>query len=359
MSTSSPETLELLRALVSTPSVSGDEAAAAERLAAWARARGLTTVLDDAGVRIVVSGRDPGPTFALASHLDTVPPGEGWEIDPFAAEVRDGCLWGRGASDAKASVVAMAGAAADLAAVGGPARGRLAVLATFGEETAATTMAEAVERLGSLDAAIVGEPTSLRPCTAQRGVLILRLRWKGTAAHAGWAADLPGGADNAIATAAGDLAALADLRLERAHPVLGRIALTPTRIEGGTANNVVPAACTALIDVRTTPAYEVEEILEAVSATVSAEIEVVSRRFLPCQTPEGSRLLAAVRRVRPGAEPFGSPTASDWVFLRHADAVKLGPGDSRLSHTVREHVAIEEVVAARDLYRRIAEEYLA
>jgi acetylornithine deacetylase/succinyl-diaminopimelate desuccinylase-like protein len=57
---------------------------------------------------------------------------------------------------------------------------------------------------------------------------------------------------------------------------------------------------------------------------------------VPAETPDGSKLLEAVLRIRPGARPFASPTCSDWVFLRHLDAVKLGPGDSRRSHTADE-----------------------
>jgi acetylornithine deacetylase len=345
---------------VRTPSVSGEERAAAEKLATWARAAGLAVSLDDAGVCIEVAGPAPGRSLWLASHLDTVPVGEGWAHDPLAGVVADGVLHGRGASDAKASVAAMACAARDFARAGGPARGRLVVLATYGEETARTTMPVALARRGKPDAAIVGEPTSLEPCVAQRGLVILRLRWRGTAGHAGWAAANPGAADNAIEKAARDVALLAALRLPRAHPVLGLSAATVTRIEGGTASNVVPDACTATVDVRTTPAYTADEIVAAVAgAAPSAEVEIVSRRFLPCETPADSRLLPAILAARPEGRPFGSPTASDWVFLRDVDAVKLGPGDSRLSHTNEERISLAEVEQAARLYREIAQRYLA
>jgi acetylornithine deacetylase len=63
-------------------------------------------------------------------------------------------------------------------------------------------------------------------------------------------------------------------------------------------------------------------------------------------------------RTRPDARRFGSPTCSDWVFLRHADAIKCGPGTSRRSHTADEHVDLHELGAARTFYADLAREYL-
>ena len=72
----------LLADLVRVPSPSGREEDAAGLLRGWASRSGLDVELDEKGVRIRVEGRKPGPTLAFASHLDTVPPGEGWSVDP-------------------------------------------------------------------------------------------------------------------------------------------------------------------------------------------------------------------------------------------------------------------------------------
>ena len=79
---------------------------------------------------------------------------------------------------------------------------------------------------------------------------------------------------------------------------------------------------------------------------------------MPCETPAGSTLLAAARRARPESAHFGSPTCSDWVFLRHLDAIKAGPGTSRRSHTPDEYVDLPEITAARRFYAAVAREYL-
>ena len=350
---------ELLVELVRTPSPSGHERQVAGELAGWLEKRGLAPTVDDAAVRLEVDGGRPGPTLLLASHLDTVPPGDGWTGDPYAGAVDGDRLIGRGAVDAKASVAAMAAAAADIAASGGPAAGRLVVLATFSEETRDTTMPEALRRLGATpDAAVVGEPTSLEPCIAQRGQLLLELVWEGEQAHAGWAAGRTPPPVNAIASAARDLVALEGLSFPRFHPLLGVVAVSPTIIQAGVARNVIPARCSAVLDIRTTPAYRHDEVVDAVTERVSGRVEVLSDRLVPAETPPGSRLLEAVRAVRPDASPFASPTCSDWVFLRHVDAVKLGPGDSRRSHTADEWISLVEVATGARLYADLAREYL-
>jgi len=355
------EAVELLARLVRTPSPSGSEGAAAGLLAGWAGERGLAVARDDASVRITVAGALPGPTLALASHLDTVPPGEGWTVDPLGAEVRNGRLYGRGAVDAKASVAAMCGAAAALAAAGEPARGALLVIASFNEETRDTTMPEALRRLGALpDAAIVGEPTGLAACVAQRGQLLLRAVWEGEQVHAGWAAERGVAPDNAIVKASRDLVAVAALRPGRRHPRLGGVSITPTMVTGGVARNVTPPRCEVVLDVRTTPAWTHAELTAAVAAAVAAgRVEVISDRLVPAETPAGSALLAALRRAAPDTPEVTSPTCSDWVFLRGADAVKLGPGESRVSHTPDEWVALDQVRDAVALYAAVAREYLS
>lgn len=353
------DAVALVRELVRTPSPSGAEAQVAALLARWGEAHGLDAAADDVAVRISVAGRRPGPTLLFASHLDTVPPGEGWSVEPYAGVERDGSLIARGAVDAKASVAAMAAAAARLHDAGGPAAGRLVVLATYNEETRDTTMPAALRRLGALpDAAVVGEPTGLEPCTAQRGQLLLRLVWHGEQVHAGWAAERDTPPLNAITRAAEDLVRLAELGLDRRHPGLGRVAVSPTMLHAGVAKNMTPARCEAVLDVRSTPAYSHAELVAAVRAHVKGEVEVLSDRLVPAQTPPDSRLLAALLAVRPGARPWPSPTCSDWVFLRDTDAIKLGPGDSKRSHTADEAIALADVEAAAALYLELAREYL-
>jgi len=351
-----PTEIELLRELVAIPSVSGTEEGIARFLAGAAAQAGLDVVRDDASVTMSVDTGRPGPTLAFLSHLDVVPPGEGWTRDPFTPEMEGSRLYGRGSGDAKASVAAMTLAAADV--LGELGRGRLLVIMGYGEETRHTTMGKAVERAGRIDAAVVGEPTNLDAAVAQRGLMMADLIGRGDQRHAGYAGD-DGAFTNAITVLARDLARLDGLVNERTHPILGVTTVTPTMLTAGVSRNVTPPAAKAVLDIRSTPAWPHDELARALAARLECELVITSDRLVPCETPAGSPLLGAVRRVRPAMTTFGSPTCSDWVFVRHADAIKCGPGTSRRSHTPDEYVDLPEVTEARAFYAAVAKEYLA
>ncbi|MGH7628345.1 MAG: M20/M25/M40 family metallo-hydrolase [Gemmatimonadales bacterium] len=349
--------VELLSDLVAIPSVSGTEAAVAEFVEQTARGWGLDVVRDETCVRIEVSGFGPGASLALVSHLDTVPAGAGWTRDPFTPIIEGARLYGRGSGDAKASVAAMMLAAHDLAERGRPDAGRVVVVFGYGEETKHTSMEQAVDRIGHVDAAVIGEPTNLDLAVAQRGLMMVDLVARGDQGHAAYAAG-NGGVVNAAVVLAQDLVKLGSLFAERLHPVLGQVTATPTMLEAGVSRNVTPPVARAILDVRSTPAWTHAEIAERLRDSLASEVIVTSQRLVPCETPDDSRLLVAAGRVRPDAKEFGSPTCSDWVFLRHADAIKCGPGTSRRSHTADEYVDLPEVGAARAFYADLAREYL-
>lgn len=350
--------VRLLSDLVAIPSVSGTEATIARLVEETARGWGLDVVRDDTCVRIEVSGAGPGLSLALVSHLDTVPPGAGWTRDPFAPVIEGDRLYGRGSGDAKASVAAMMLALLDLAERGRPDAGRVLAVFGYGEETKQTSMEEAVVRIGTVDAAVIGEPTNLDLAVAQRGLMMVDLIASGEQGHAAYASANGERVVNAAVVLAKDLVKLESLFTERLHPVLGSVTATPTMLEAGVSRNVTPPVAKAVLDVRSTPAWSHAEIADRLRESLASDVVVTSQRLVPCETPEGSRLLAAAARVRPGAKQFGSPTCSDWVFLRHTDAVKCGPGTSRRSHTADEYVDLPELDAARAFYADLAREYL-
>ena len=350
--------IDLLADLVGTESVSGTEETIARRIEALVRdAWGMQVVRDEASVTVTVNGAAPGPTLAFISHLDTVPAGEGWTRPPFAATIEGDRLYGRGSGDAKASVAAMLAAARDCR-TSGLARGRLLVILGYGEETKHTTMGRAVEICGGVDAAIIGEPTNLQFAVAQRGLMMVNLIAHGDQRHAGYAS-AEAGFTNAAVALARDLVKLDALFASRPHPILGQPFVTPTMLEAGVSRNVTPPSAKAVLDVRSTPAWEHAELAAVMRAELQSEVEITSDRLVPCETPEGSALLAVMQRVRPDAVQYGSPTCSDWVFVRQRDAVKCGPGTSPRSHTPDEYVDLPEVSAARAFYAQVAREYLA
>jgi acetylornithine deacetylase len=353
-----PGEVELLRELVAIPSISGEEAEIAVFVEETARRWGLDVTRDAHGVRIEVHGWNIGPTIALASHLDVVPPGSGWTRDPFIPFVEGSRLYGRGSGDAKASVAAMLYAAKDLVDSGGMDSGRMLVLLSYGEETSNATMGALVEAAGEIDAAVIGEPTSLAFAIAQRGLMMVDLLAQGDQRHAAYASG-DGDFTNAAIVLARDLLKLDRVFEARSHPILGHATATPTMLESGVSRNVTPPVARAVLDVRSTPDWTHEELAEELRRALTCDVIVTSRRLVPCETPPNSRLLATASRLRPELQHFGSPTCSDWVFFRELDAFKCGPGTSRRSHTADECVDLPEVTAARSFYAELVRAYLA
>jgi acetylornithine deacetylase len=232
------------------------------------------------------------------------------------------------------------------------------VILGYQEETRHTTLGTAVARMGRIDAAVVGEPTNLEPAIAQRGLMMVDLVARGVQRHAGYAADNPD-FTNAIVELGRNLARLPELFRDRVHPILGVATATPTMLNGGVSRNVTPPSARAVLDVRSTPSWTHAELAEELKRALDVEVVVTSDRLVPCETPAGSRLLGTARGLRPEGRPFGSPTCSDWVFLRDRDAIKCGPGTSRRSHTPDEFVDLPEVSEARLFYRQLAQAYLA
>ena len=350
--------------LVRFPSLSREEAEIADFVEATMRGvDGLA--VGRLGDNVWASLGDGDDLLLLCSHLDVVPPSAEHPYPPFEPTIVDGKVYGRGAVDAKASGASMLCALAELAASGWrPRRGRVVVALTVCEETggADNGMVHCREALfghalPQVSAALIGEPTELRPCLAQKGLLILTATAHGTTAHAA-RAHL---GDNALTRAARDLVALDAFTFPQLDPLLGRPSATATVIEGGTAKNVVPDRCTFTIDVRSTPAATHAELAATVADLFESEVAVYSDRLVPCRTDPDARIArattAALDELGMPAEPFGSPTASDWIFIADVPAVKIGPGRSELSHTPDEHVESRQLDAAVAAYAEIARRY--
>jgi len=355
---STKEVVPLLRDWIAIPSLSTEETEMADAVEAHARAAGLEVLRHADNVAFWIGEGDD--TLVFNTHLDVVPPSKDHPFDPFDPVVQDGMLYGRGSVDAKASGAAMTTALCSLAADGWhPTNGRLMVALTTCEEGGGmyNGVQDLRPHLPEISAAVVGEPTQLRPCVAQKGLLILKVHAHGTTAHAG----RPHLGDNAITTAMRALQAIEGITLDREDPHLGASAVTVTTIEGGTARNVVPDHCVFAVDIRSTPAYTHEALIaqveDALASLDNVEVEVYSNRFVPCATPDGARIANACTAAVEDAPPFGSPTASDWAFLSDVPAVKLGPGISERSHTAGERIEIAEVERAVKVYRDIAQHY--
>lgn len=342
---------ELLEALVALPSVSGQEGALADAL--QARLEGLGFAVSRKGHNLWFEVGQGAPRLLLNSHLDTVPPCAGWTSDPFTPAWSGTRLTGLGANDAKGCVAAMILAAIALKADPAPLAGTTVFAFTAEEETGGDGLASILDDLGALDAALVGEPTGLVPCLAQRGMLMLRCVAKGVSAHVAH----PELGDNAIHKAARDIAKLAAKTYEP-HPLLGTASPQVTTIQGGLAKNQVPDAVEFFVDVRTTPNLDNTRVAEELDAELESEVHVHSARYLPKATPADHPIAKAAVEAS-GRAGVGSATASDWAFLGEIPAVKVGPGDTMRSHRPDEWLDLAELEAGAAFYRRAIRAFFA
>ena len=342
----------LLVDLVRAESVSGREEPALAVLTDWFGARGIATRILGRNLVAEIGDAD-GPVLLLNGHVDTVPVAPGWTRDPFAAEIEGDRLYGLGANDNKASVAGLACAVADLAPA--PPPGRIVFAATCDEETGGDGLEWLRPRLRSIAQAVVTEPTDFRVAIAQRGLVRLTARAIGKSAHA----SRPWEGENAISLAVEDVRRLLEIPLDRTHPLLGRATLEVTRIDGGTAANVLPGECVFTCDGRPTPEHDNDEYEREIRAALRhSEIVTLRRRIEPVVAPADSAVARAALAATGTDEPVALGGVSDLFHVRDLPAVVLGPGTSDQSHAPDESVSVTSVRRAPGVYRAIVERTL-
>ena len=375
--------LKLLTDMIKIDTTGGKEAALAEMLAERLAAVGIEVKLApvEAGRFNLVAclpGRNQGNRLVLNAHLDTVPVGEGWTRDPFGAAIAAGKLYGRGSSDTKSSLAAMAMVMIEFAQAGTALEHDLVLLATAGEEKDMAG-ARAFVATGGMDGAgclVVGEPTNhvgeagcLEVVNTTKGCLLTDLRTKGISSHGA----RPAEGVNAVLLMAEYLD-----RLKRCPPYecfgsdpdLGQPTWAPTIIHGGKAANMVPDSCEAILDLRPIPGMTEADALrplrEAAAAIWGASWEQfidISARFflrpLRCEPSHPVLQTALAAALDCGIKAnfrrfFG---ASDVSYLCVDPALPFfifGPGIESQAHKADEYLWLSDYFSAVDFYRKFA-----
>lgn len=324
-----------------------------------------------------LAGRGGGRSLLFNGHVDVVDvePRDEWTHDPFAGDVADGRVYGRGACDMKGGIAAMVLAAEVLASLPVPLAGDLTVNTVTDEESTGAGGLVSARTLRP-DAAVVTEPTSLEVAVACRGSLLPTISVEGRSGHAGMPPRPPeeGGAVNAIEKAALVLDAVARLREHWAtlppHLYLAPADVVPTRIAGGEWLVSYPARCRLDCHVEYLPTQAdasgwgstVEKEFERWIEDAAAEdpwlrehppqVEWLVGGVPPAEVPADSpvvqtALTALVDVGREGAMA-GFQNWHDGATLTvegGIPAVALGPGDLHRAHSVDEHVPVDELVA--------------
>jgi len=336
------DAVELLKALISTPSVSRDETAAADVFAGFIGSYGLP-VRRIGNNLLVQEELDPAkPTLLLNAHIDTVKPVSTWTRDPFTPTIDGDRLYGLGSNDCGGGLVSLLQVYRMLRGMSIPYN--LVYLASCEEEVSgANGFSLALLELPPIDVAIVGEPTGMQPAIAEKGLMVIDGVAHGKSGHAARDEGV-----NAIYEALDDLVWLRDYRFRKVSPLLGPTKMTVTVINSGTQHNVVPDECRFVIDVRTNEYYK-NEYLFAFLQKQMKKCELKARSFRLSSSRIADDHPLVKRCLQLGMSPFGSPTLSDQALMPFP-SLKLGPGQSCRSHSADEYILISEIEKAIETY---------
>lgn len=338
------EATDLLCRLIETPRLSREETAAANLLEQWLKERNMQPERRGNNLIVRHAGKAGAPVLLLNAHIDTVRPTASWTRNPYQATLEGDVLYGLGSNDDGASLVTMIQAFRLLCQED---LNYNLVLALSAEEEVSgkNGMESLVPLLGRVDVALVGEPTGMQPALCEKGLMVLDCTAKGCPGHA--ARDE---GDNAIYHALDDMQWFRTHRWERVSPLLGPVKMTVTIVNAGTQHNVVPVECQFTVDVRTNELYTNEELFRLIRQEVRSEVRARSFRLGSSRLDESHPLAQAA--IRMGRTPYGSPTLSDQALMPWP-SMKMGPGDSRRSHSADEYIRISELREAIEMYHQL------
>lgn len=314
----------LLVDLVSTPSLSGEEGACADRLTAFFETHGREVYLDAVG-----NVRAPGDDrVLLTSHIDTVP-------GTLPVKVEDGTLWGRGSVDATGSLAAMAVAAVTTGA---------SFAGVVREETDSAGAAHLIDDREAPAAVINGEPSGWDGVVlGYRGVARGTYHVTTTAGHAA------GPGQNAIELALSWIDEVTDVLPTDEASVFESATVTPVSIDGGLSDDGTAVEATIEVDCRLPPSLSPSEVLGEIDAVDTTGTVSWARKIPPvtmdARNPVATSLRGAIRST--GGEPrllhkTGTSDMNLYATAWEVPMATYGPGDSSLDHTTEERLDLDE-----------------
>lgn len=383
--------VELCQNVIRQQSYSGHEKGVTEVIAAEMQRLGYDEIRTDEYGNLVgcIVGKRPGKTVVMDGHIDTVDISDRsrWTHDPFAAEIVDGKIYGRGTSDMKGAVSAMVTAAGQFAAdCGKDFAGKVCVSCSCHEECFEGVATRAVSRDCKPDYVIIGEATHLKLNIGQRGRAEVIVETKGRTCHSA----NPEKGVNAVQHMVKLIEAVNELPVEE-HPVLGKGILELTDIVSSPypGASVVPGSCRITYDRRLLVGETAESVLAPIQAAIdklSAEIPefsatcYISRGEQKCWTGEtiqAERFFPAwllsedhelVQKALTGLKKVGiDALISHYSFCTNGShfcgeagipCIGFGPSLENLAHTIDEYIEIDQLCKVEQGYYGILSELL-
>jgi succinyl-diaminopimelate desuccinylase len=326
-----------------------------------------------------VPGSGESPRLVLLGHMDTVPVGEGWTVDPHGGDIVDGRLYGRGSCDMKGGLALAINLVDSLHRQHPGTMGDVVLVATVDEEAPGMLGAHHLVASGFLrpdDQVLALEPTGMRLRIAQMGLRWLTLRVHGRMAHAG-RAHLGIDANHVMAEVVTRFKGVfADLPHEDA--ILGKPRFTCGTLNGGVATNVVPPSCAAEFDIRIVPPMTIEETESMLRDVVDGvvrdfpgaryDIELLGAGRPPVRADEDAKIVQALTAAYRTQTGEAIPTGGADGHEAYTDASMVaaltgsrsctvfGPGATDHAHTADEFVPVADLdLGARMLWSLVGD----
>ncbi len=376
-----PGLLEMMGELIALPSVScvnprldQGNLAVIEKLADWCQSLGFNTEIlhipDHSGKANLIATLGSGPGgLVLAGHTDTVPYDPGvWQHDPFKLTEQAGRLYGLGSSDMKSFFALALHVAAEW--VDHPFKQPLILLATADEESGMVG-AEALVKAGRPRAgqAIIGEPTSLRPVRAHKGIIMEAIRLIGRAGHSS-DPELGNSALEGMSRVMNALLAWRDQMAQTQRNPLFKVpfpTLNLGHVHGGDNPNRICGECELHLDLRPLPGTDLESLRAELARRVGEAVQdsgltIEIRRLFPgiaaMETEAGAAVVRAAEKLS-GHPAEAAAFATEAPFLRELgmDTVVLGPGDIAQAHQPDEFLALERIPPYLDILRGLIQRF--
>ncbi|ALO04375.1 ArgE/DapE family deacylase [Lactiplantibacillus paraplantarum] len=373
------EALQILADVIKIPSVNDHELAVAKYLQALLRRYGITaelnTVTGDRANLVAEIGNGQ-PVLVVSGHMDVVAAGDrdAWDTDPFTLTEKSGQLFGRGVTDMKAGLVALIVAMINLQQQGLPKQGTIRLLATMGEEVGEAGSAAFYQQGLMQDAAglLIAEPSTVYGTAAeQKGSYDVKLTSKGKAVHS----STPERGYNALVPLIQLLNEANDYFATLPAGEMGPVKFNIDVLNGGDQVNSLPDSATALINVRTIPEYDNDQVIAKLNqliATYNQQGAKISATVImneaPIATKIDNRLVKLIQKV---GQPYAgreivvapSPGITDASNLAQQQPVDFafavyGPGNMT-QHQVNESLPKQMFYDFIDIYQQLFTDFLA
>lgn len=370
------DVIEIAQKLIACPSVTPKDAGAQVYLAEFLTKLGFEChhlQFEDVPNLFARIGTK-GPHFCYAGHTDVVPPGpeKKWTSGPFSPQIRDGQLYGRGASDMKGSVAAFAAAAATFIKNDRKFAGSISLLITGDEEgpsiNGTDKVLEWMEKNGHIpDVALVGEPTNPNHLgqeikIGRRGSLNGVLKVQGKQGHVAY----PDRADNPVPRLLTLLQALEKHVFDQGNEFFPPTNLEITSVEVGSgADNVIPDSGTARFNIRynntwkkDTLSQKVADILEKTGLPYDVTLSGNSESFMTEPGEWSETVKKAVQDITGKTPQYttGGGTSDARFIFRYCPVVEFG-GVNETIHQIDERAGVEDLKNLAKIYTRVLELY--